>query len=65
MYEILYGMLLAYPLVAYLFVPVYYNLGITSVYQVKKWLCQYYIRYLPCNFNSFSVVVPVTITYLY
>lgn len=35
MYETLYGILLAYPIVSYIFVPVYYNLGITSVYQVK------------------------------
>ncbi|XP_012287684.1 sodium-coupled monocarboxylate transporter 1 [Orussus abietinus] len=33
MWETLYGMLLAYPIVCYVFVPVYYNLGITSVYQ--------------------------------
>ena len=35
MYETLYGILLAYPIVSYIFVPVYYNLGITSVYQVR------------------------------
>ncbi|KAK0183045.1 hypothetical protein PV327_001123 [Microctonus hyperodae] len=33
MWETLYGMLLAYPIVCFIFVPVYYNLGITSVYQ--------------------------------
>lgn len=33
MWETLYGMLLAYPIVCFVFVPVYYNLGITSVYQ--------------------------------
>lgn len=33
MWETLYGMLLAYPIVCYIFVPVYYDLGITSVYQ--------------------------------
>lgn len=33
MWETLYGMLLAYPVVCFIFVPVYYNLGITSVYQ--------------------------------
>lgn len=33
MWETLYGMLLAYPIVSYLFVPVYFSLGITSVYQ--------------------------------
>lgn len=33
MWETLYGMLLAYPIVCFIFVPVYYNLGVTSVYQ--------------------------------
>nr|XP_023016960.1 sodium-coupled monocarboxylate transporter 1 [Leptinotarsa decemlineata]XP_023016961.1 sodium-coupled monocarboxylate transporter 1 [Leptinotarsa decemlineata] len=33
MWETLYGMVLAYPIVCYIFVPVYFNLGITSVYQ--------------------------------
>ncbi|XP_076765294.1 sodium-coupled monocarboxylate transporter 2 [Xylocopa sonorina] len=33
MWETIYGMLLAYPIVCYVFVPVYYSLGITSVYQ--------------------------------
>lgn len=33
MWETLYGMLLAYPIVCFVFVPVYYDLGITSVYQ--------------------------------
>ncbi|XP_014212876.1 sodium-coupled monocarboxylate transporter 2 isoform X2 [Copidosoma floridanum] len=33
MWETLYGMLLAYPIVCFVFVPVYYSLGITSVYQ--------------------------------
>lgn len=33
MWETLYGLLLAYPIVSYVFVPVYYSLGITSVYQ--------------------------------
>ncbi|KAJ8684371.1 hypothetical protein QAD02_020163, partial [Eretmocerus hayati] len=33
MWETLYGMLLAYPIVCFVFVPVYYNLGVTSVYQ--------------------------------
>ncbi|XP_015594854.1 sodium-coupled monocarboxylate transporter 1 isoform X2 [Cephus cinctus] len=41
MWETLYGMLLAYPIVCYIFVPVYYSLGITSVYQ-----------YLDMRFNS-------------
>lgn len=33
MWETLFGMLLAYPIVCFVFVPVYYSLGITSVYQ--------------------------------
>ncbi|KAB0794839.1 hypothetical protein PPYR_11678 [Photinus pyralis] len=33
MWETIYGMVLAYPIVCYIFVPVYYSLGITSVYQ--------------------------------
>ncbi|XP_026808773.1 sodium-coupled monocarboxylate transporter 2 isoform X2 [Rhopalosiphum maidis] len=33
MWETLYGMSLAFPLVLYFFLPVYFNLGITSVYQ--------------------------------
>ncbi|CAG9860627.1 unnamed protein product [Phyllotreta striolata] len=33
MWESIYGVLLAYPIVCFVFVPVYFNLGITSVYQ--------------------------------
>ncbi|XP_056636007.1 sodium-coupled monocarboxylate transporter 1-like [Diorhabda sublineata] len=33
MWESLYGILLAYPIVCFIFVPVYFSLGITSVYQ--------------------------------
>ncbi|XP_030238723.1 sodium/iodide cotransporter-like [Drosophila navojoa] len=33
MWEIIYGMMSAYPIVCFMFVPVYFNLGITSVYQ--------------------------------
>lgn len=33
MWETIYGMVLAYPIVCYVFVPVYFSLGITSVYQ--------------------------------
>lgn len=33
MYETLYGMVLAYPIIAYVLVPAYYNSGTTSVYQ--------------------------------
>jgi hypothetical protein len=35
MWETLYGMICAYPIVIYVFVPMYYSLGITSVYQVR------------------------------
>ena len=38
MWETLYGMICAYPIVIFIFVPVYYNLGITSVYQVTSTL---------------------------
>lgn len=33
MWETLYGMVNAYPIVCFVFIPVYFNLGITSVYQ--------------------------------
>lgn len=33
MWEVIYGMVNAYPIVCFIFVPVYFNLGITSVYQ--------------------------------
>jgi solute carrier family 5 (sodium-coupled monocarboxylate transporter), member 8/12 len=33
MWETLYGMVNAYPIVIFVFIPVYFNLGITSVYQ--------------------------------
>lgn len=33
MWETLYGMIIAFPLVCFFFVPVYFSLGITSVYQ--------------------------------
>lgn len=33
MWETLYGMVTAYPIVAFVFIPVYFDLGITSVYQ--------------------------------
>ncbi|CAH1111191.1 unnamed protein product [Psylliodes chrysocephalus] len=33
MWESLYGILLAYPIVCFVFVPIYFNLGVTSVYQ--------------------------------
>lgn len=33
MWETLYGLITAYPIVCFIFVPVYLNLGVTSVYQ--------------------------------
>jgi sodium-coupled monocarboxylate transporter 8/12 len=33
MWETLYGMVNSYPIVCYVFIPVYFSLGITSVYQ--------------------------------
>lgn len=33
MWETIYGLVTAYPIVCFVFVPVYLNLGITSVYQ--------------------------------
>uniref|UniRef100_A0A1A9ZG69 Uncharacterized protein n=1 Tax=Glossina pallidipes TaxID=7398 RepID=A0A1A9ZG69_GLOPL len=33
MWEVIYGMASAYPIVCFVFVPIYFNLGITSVYQ--------------------------------
>lgn len=33
MWETLYGMMTAYPIVCFVFIPVYFDLGITSVYQ--------------------------------
>lgn len=33
MWETIYGMMNAYPIVLYIFIPVYFSLGITSVYQ--------------------------------
>ncbi|CAO1435826.1 unnamed protein product [Diamesa hyperborea] len=33
MWETLYGMVNAYPIICFMFIPVYFNLGITSVYQ--------------------------------
>ncbi|XP_055681231.1 sodium-coupled monocarboxylate transporter 1-like [Lutzomyia longipalpis] len=41
MWETLYGMVTAYPVVLFVFIPVYYSLGITSIYQ-----------YLDLRYNS-------------
>ncbi|XP_050306716.1 sodium-coupled monocarboxylate transporter 1 [Anthonomus grandis grandis] len=53
MWETLYGMVLAYPIVCFIFVPVYFNLGITSVYQ-----------YLDMRFNSRLVRCLASATYI-
>uniref|UniRef100_A0A6M2E320 Putative solute symporter family n=1 Tax=Xenopsylla cheopis TaxID=163159 RepID=A0A6M2E320_XENCH len=53
MWETLYGMLCAYPVVCFVFVPVYYSLGITSVYQ-----------YLDMRFNSRLVRCLASGTYI-
>ncbi|XP_046753749.1 sodium-coupled monocarboxylate transporter 1 [Diprion similis] len=53
MWETLYGMVLAYPIVCFIFVPVYYNLGITSVYQ-----------YLDMRFNSKMVRCLASFSYV-
>ncbi|KAL1137888.1 hypothetical protein AAG570_009584 [Ranatra chinensis] len=53
MWETLYGMILAYPIVCFFFVPVYYSLGITSVYQ-----------YLDLRFKSRLVRCLASGTYL-
>ncbi|XP_061386173.1 sodium/iodide cotransporter [Musca vetustissima] len=53
MWEIIYGMASAYPLVCFIFVPVYFNLGITSVYQ-----------YLDLRFKSRMVRCLASATYI-
>ncbi|KAM7364289.1 sodium-coupled monocarboxylate transporter 1 isoform 2-T14 [Cochliomyia hominivorax] len=53
MWEIIYGMASAYPLVCFIFVPVYFNLGITSVYQ-----------YLDLRFKSRMVRCLASFTYI-
>lgn len=53
MWETLYGMLLAYPVVIFIFVPVYFSLGITSVYQ-----------YIDMRFNSRLVRCLASATYI-
>ncbi|XP_014254450.1 sodium-coupled monocarboxylate transporter 1 [Cimex lectularius] len=53
MWETLYGMIIAFPIVCYFFVPVYYSLGITSVYQ-----------YLDLRFKSRLVRCLASGTYL-
>lgn len=54
MWETLYGMLLAYPIVCFVFVPVYYSLGITSIYQYldMRWAS---LRLYAKNFNGFEI----------
>ncbi|XP_017891643.1 sodium-coupled monocarboxylate transporter 1 [Ceratina calcarata] len=53
MWETIYGMLLAYPIVCFVFVPVYFSLGITSVYQ-----------YLDMRFKSKLVRCLASFTYV-
>lgn len=54
MWETLYGMVTAYPIVAFVFIPVYFNLGITSVYQ-----------YIELRFNSRFVRCLASGTYIF
>ncbi|XP_055617704.1 sodium-coupled monocarboxylate transporter 1-like isoform X2 [Toxorhynchites rutilus septentrionalis] len=53
MWETLYGMVTAYPIVCFVFIPVYFDLGITSVYQ-----------YLELRFNSRLVRCLASGTYI-
>ncbi|XP_062534700.1 sodium-coupled monocarboxylate transporter 1-like isoform X1 [Armigeres subalbatus] len=53
MWETLYGMITAYPIVCFVFIPVYFDLGITSVYQ-----------YLELRFNSRLVRCLASGTYI-
>ncbi|XP_055590120.1 sodium-coupled monocarboxylate transporter 1 isoform X2 [Uranotaenia lowii] len=53
MWETLYGMVTAYPIVCFVFIPVYFNLGVTSVYQ-----------YLDLRFNSRLVRCLASATYI-
>ncbi|CAG9806281.1 unnamed protein product [Chironomus riparius] len=54
MWETLYGMVTAYPIVAFVFIPVYFNLDITSVYQ-----------YIELRFNSRLVRCLASGTYIF
>lgn len=54
MWETLYGMVNAYPIVCFVFIPVYFNLGITSVYQ-----------YIELRFNSRLVRCLASGTYVF
>ncbi|XP_052863585.1 sodium-coupled monocarboxylate transporter 1-like [Anopheles cruzii] len=53
LWESLYGVVTAYPIVCFVFIPVYFNLGITSVYQ-----------YLELRFNSRIVRCLASGTYI-
>uniref|UniRef100_A0A1L8DES3 Putative sodium/solute symporter n=1 Tax=Nyssomyia neivai TaxID=330878 RepID=A0A1L8DES3_9DIPT len=53
MWETLYGMVAAYPVVLFVFIPVYYSLGITSVYQ-----------YLDLRYNSRLVRCLASISFI-
>jgi solute carrier family 5 (sodium-coupled monocarboxylate transporter), member 8/12 len=46
MWETLYGMVNAYPIVCFVFIPVYFNLGITSVYQYIE--MRFHSRFVRC-----------------
>ncbi|CAG5078092.1 Similar to SLC5A5: Sodium/iodide cotransporter (Homo sapiens) [Cotesia congregata] len=59
MWETLYGMLLAYPIVCFIFVPVYYSLGITSVYQYLD--MRFHSKLVRC-LASFSYVLRSLLT---
>jgi len=54
MWETLYGMIIAFPIVCFFFVPVYYSLGITSVYQ-----------YLDMRYKSKTVRMLASATYVF
>jgi Na+/proline symporter len=54
MWETLYGMVTAYPIVAFVFIPVYFNLGVTSIYQ-----------YIELRFNSRLVRCLASGTYIF
>lgn len=54
MWETIYGMVNAYPIVAFVFIPVYFNLKITSVYQ-----------YIELRFNSRLVRCLASGTYIF
>lgn len=54
MWETLYGMVTAYPIVSYIFIPVYFSLGITSVYQYLD-LRYFFKQYFQSIFYNISI----------